>query len=304
MNNLLLHAVEGESGILDIALDTLLDGVKLIPFLFIAFLIIELIEHKLSKKTEKAIAKAGKGGPIIGALLGGIPQCGFSVLATNLYITRIISLGTLISIYLSTSDEMIPVLLSSDAPINKVLAFVGIKVLVGMVVGFVIDLILRETHNKEEKKNKKHAHEDFHVCEEEHCHCEESLLKSSIIHTIKTLGFILLITFALNILFGYVISEEAVEGFMESHKLLAPMLASLIGLIPNCGASVMISSIYAEGVITFGTAMAGLLTNSGLALLVLFKQNKNMKENLGVVGLIYFLGILFGYIFNLIGVAI
>lgn len=304
MNNLLLHAVEGESRILDIALDTLVDGVKLIPFLFIAFLIIELIEHKLSKKTEKAIAKAGKGGPIIGALLGGIPQCGFSVLATNLYITRIISLGTLISIYLSTSDEMIPVLLSSDAPINKVLAFVGIKVLVGMVVGFVIDLILRETHNKEEKKNKKHAHEDFHVCEEEHCHCEESLLKSSIIHTIKTLGFILLITFALNILFGYFISEEAVEGFMESHKLLAPMLASLIGLIPNCGASVMISSIYAEGVITFGTAMAGLLTNSGLALLVLFKQNKNMKENLGVVGLIYFLGILFGYIFNLIGVAI
>lgn len=304
MNNLLLHVVEGESGILDIVLDTLLDGVKLIPFLFIAFLIIELIEHKLSKKTEKAIAKAGKGGPIIGALLGGIPQCGFSVVATNLYITRIISLGTLISIYLSTSDEMIPVLLSSDAPINKVLAFVGIKVLVGMVVGFIIDLILRETHNKEEKKNKKHAHEDFHVCEEEHCHCEESLLKSSIIHTIKTLGFILLITFALNILFGYVISEEAVEGFMESHKLLAPMLASLIGLIPNCGASVMISSIYAEGVITFGTAMAGLLTNSGLALLVLFKQNKNMKENLGVVGLIYFLGILFGYIFNLIGVAI
>ena len=306
MSNLVLHAVEAEAegGFMDIVLDTLLDGLKLIPFLFIAFIIIELIEHKLSKKTEKVIAKAGKGGPILGALLGGIPQCGFSVVATNLYITRIISLGTLISIYLSTSDEMIPVLLSSDAPISKVLILVGIKVLIGMVTGFVIDLIFRETHKKEEKKNKKHAHEDFHVCEEEHCHCEESILKSSIIHTLKTLGFILLITFGLNLLFGYVISEEVVEEFMESHKLLAPMFASLIGLIPNCGASVMISQIYVEGVITFGTAMAGLLTNSGLALLVLFKQNKNIKETLKILALIYFLGIAFGYIFNVLGIAI
>ena len=305
MNTLLLHAAaEAEGSFMDIVLDTLLDGLKLIPFLFIAFLIIELIEHKLSKKTEKAVAKAGKAGPLIGGLLGGIPQCGFSVVATNLYITRIISLGTLIAIYLSTSDEMIPVLLSSDAPITKVLAIVGIKVVIGMVVGFVIDIIFKETHKKEDKKKKKHAHEDFHVCEEEHCHCEESLLKSSIIHTLKTLGFILLVTFALNMIFGYVFSEEAVESFMESHKLLAPMLASLIGLIPNCGSSVMISSIYAEGVITFGTAMAGLLTNSGLAILVLFRQNKNVKENLKIMALIYFLGILFGYIFNLIGVVI
>ena len=159
MFDLVLHAVEGEAegGFMDIVLDTLLDGVKLIPFLFIAFLIIELIEHKLSKKTEKAIAKAGQGGPIIGALLGGIPQCGFSVVATNLYITRIISLGTLISIYLSTSDEMIPVLLSSDAPITKVLSIVGIKILIGMVVGFIIDLVIRETHKKDKKKDNKNG---------------------------------------------------------------------------------------------------------------------------------------------------
>ena len=158
MFDLVLHAVEGEAegGFMDIVLDTLLDGVKLIPFLFIAFLIIELIEHKLSKKTEKAIAKAGKGGPLIGALLGGIPQCGFSVVATNLYITRIISLGTLISIYLSTSDEMIPVLLSSDAPISKVLSIVGIKVLIGMVVGFIIDLVLRKDHKNYNKKHHRH----------------------------------------------------------------------------------------------------------------------------------------------------
>ena len=305
MNTLLLHAAaEAEGSFMDIVLDTLLDGLKLIPFLFIAFLIIELIEHKLSKKTEKAVAKAGKAGPLIGGLLGGIPQCGFSVVATNLYITRIISLGTLIAIYLSTSDEMIPVLLSSDAPITKVLAIVAIKVVIGMVVGFVIDIIFKETHKKEDKKKKKHAHEDFHVCEEEHCHCEESLFKSSIIHTLKTLGFILLVTFALNMIFGYVFSEEAVESFMESHKLLAPMLASLIGLIPNCGSSVMISSIYAEGVITFGTAMAGLLTNSGLAILVLFRQNKNIKDTLKILALIYFLGIAFGYIFNVLGIAI
>jgi len=307
MNGLLLHAVhaEEESGLLHIIIHTLKDSIHLIPFLFIAFLIIELIEHKLSKKTEKLIAKAGKGGPIIGALLGGIPQCGFSVVATNLYITRIISLGTLISIYLSTSDEMIPVLLSSDAPFSKVAAIVGIKVLIGMVVGFIIDLIIRETH-KEDKKNKKSAKtkDEFHICKDEHCHCENGIIKSTIIHTIKTLLFIFIITFIINVLFEHFVSEEVVEEFMESHKLIAPMFASLIGLIPNCGASVMISQIYVEGVITFGTAMAGLLTNSGLALLVLFRQNKNIKDNIRIITLIYILGILFGYIFNLIGIAI
>ena len=161
----------------DIIIETILDSLKILPFLFIAFLIIELIEHRFSKKTLKLIEKSGKLGPLLGGILGCFPQCGFSVLATNLYITRIISLGTLISVYLSTSDEMIPILMSKGTNINTILSIITIKLLIGIISGFIIDLLLR-------KKEKIKLHE---LCEEEHCHCEKGLIKSSIIHTIKTI---------------------------------------------------------------------------------------------------------------------
>ena len=128
----------------EIILDTIFDCLKILPFLFIAFLIIEFFEHKLSNKTAKTIKKAGKFGPLIGSLLGALPQCGFSVLATNLYITRIISLGTLIAIYLSTSDEMLPILIAEKAPLNSILLLVSIKIIIGFICGFIIDLIIRK----------------------------------------------------------------------------------------------------------------------------------------------------------------
>ena len=171
--------------VLDILLDTVIDCLKLIPFLFIAFFLMELFEHKFSDKTGKILKKSGKFGPVLGGVLGAVPQCGFSVLATNLYVMRIISLGTLVSIYLSTSDEMLPILLSSGVSSSKIISLVVFKVIIGMVCGFLIDLLW---HNKKRKG-------DFHICEEEHCDCEESILKSSVIHTIKTLVFIFLITF-------------------------------------------------------------------------------------------------------------
>ncbi len=273
---------------LDVVIDTLLDVVKLIPFLFISFLIIELIEHKLSNKSKKAISKSGKYGPIIGGLLGIFPQCGFSVTATNLYITRIISLGTLIAIYLSTSDEMLPILISEQIPIMTIIKILSIKLIVGITVGFIIDFILRK------QKRKK----DYGICDEEHCHCEKGIFLSSLIHTAKTLLFIALVSFAINILIYY-LGEEYLSKIMLQKSILGPVVTGLFGLIPNCASSVMITQLYINDAISFGSMMAGLLAGSGVALLVLFKSNKNIKENLTILGIIYTIGVLSGIIIDL-----
>lgn len=274
----------------DVIVDTILDTLKLLPFLFVAFLIIEVIEHKLSSKQESIVSKSGKLGPIVGALLGAVPQCGFSVLATNLYVTRIISLGSLISIYLSTSDELIPLMISHNAPISKILSIVLIKIVIGMLAGFIIDLFIR--------KNKK---SDFELCDEDKCDCCHSIFKSSITHTLKIAFFILIITFLINVLFEYV-NLDFISETLKKNKLLTPFIASLVGLIPNCASSVMISELYLNNLITLGTTLAGLLTGSGVAIMVLIKKNKNTKENILIISLIYFIGALCGIIFNLIGV--
>ena len=280
--------------LIDVLLDTLLDAVKLLPFLFIAFILIEFVEHKMSKKGKEVLAKSKKGGPIIGGLLGAIPQCGFSALCTNLYVTRIISLGTLISVYLSTSDEMLIVMLGENAPITEVLKIIGIKVLIGIIFGFIIDLVIR---NKKEE----HKHEDYHMCDDDHCDCDHSIIKSSIIHTLKTVLFIIIATFIINILFE-LIGEDNLSNLFMKNTIFAPFIAALIGLIPNCGASIALTEFYLNGVISLGTAIGGLLTGAGIGLIILFKQNKNIKENLLIVALLYFIGSIMGVLLNLIGV--
>jgi hypothetical protein len=275
---------------LDVLLDTLLDVLKLIPFLFFAFIIIELIEHKFSKKTTDVIKKSGKFGPFFGSLLGLLPQCGFSVLATNLYITRILSLGTLVAIYLSTSDEMLPILISERAPFKSIAIILVIKFIVGIIVGFLIDLLY---HPKKEE----HIHD---LCEHDHCHCEEDgILKSSIIHTLKTVLFIAIITLILNTVMHYV-GEDYLSDLLSKNTFLTPFISSLIGLIPNCGASIVITELYLNNVINLGTTIAGLLTGSGVAILVLFKGNKSLKENLSIMGIIYTVGVVVGLIIELI----
>lgn len=275
---------------LEVIQDTLLDTIKLLPFLFVAFLIIEFIEHKLSNKQENIISKSGKLGPIVGALLGSVPQCGFSVLATNLYVTRIISLGSLISIYLSTSDELIPLMISHNAPLTKILSIVSIKVVIGIISGFLIDLFIRKTTKS-----------DFVLCEDEDCDCDHSIIKSSLIHTLKIAFFILIITFLINILFHFV-DLSFLESALKNNKILTPFIASLIGLIPNCASSVMISELYLNNLISLGTTLSGLLTGSGVAIMVLVRKNKNISENLFIIGLIYIIGVIWGLLFNFIGV--
>lgn len=268
-----------------------IDSIKLLPFLFIAFLIIELIEHKLSNKSKKTISKSGKFGPIIGSLLGLIPQCGFSVVATNLYVTRILSLGTLISIYLSTSDEMLVILLSKNASLNTILPLLGIKFLIGMISGFIIDFLLR---------NKKKEKQTYSICTDEHCGCEEeNLLKSSLIHTLKTFIFIIIATFIITLIFE-LYGEEYLSKLLLKDTLISPFITSLIGLIPNCASSVILTELYLSNSINFASIISGLLTGSGVAILVLFKSNKNLKENLTILSLVYGIGVITGIIITLI----
>ena len=274
----------------DIIIDTLIDGIKLLPFLFVAFLLIELLEHKFSEKTKRIIKVSGRFGPILGALLGLIPQCGFSVAATNFYITRVLSLGTLISIYLSCSDEMIPILLSEGSSLVLIIKILLVKFAIGMIAGFIVDLIFR----------KKSENIRYDICKEEHCHCEKGIIRSSITHTINIFIFILVVTFILNILFSYGL-EEFLSNIFHKNLFITPFITSLIGFIPNCGSSVIITELYLNNVISFASMISGLLTGSGVAILVLFKSNKNLKDNLKVMALLYVIAVMSGIILEFIG---
>lgn len=280
----------------EILLDTIIDVLKLLPFLFIAFLLIEILEHKLTSKNKNIIVKSKKLGPIIGALLGVIPQCGFSVMGTNLYITRIISLGTLFSIYLSTSDEMLPILISEKADIKIILQILLIKILFGMIYGILIDLIIRKKKIKQDKTN-------YEICDKEHCHCEKGILKSSIKHTLNITIFLFLTTLIINIIFNYV-GQDYLSKILLKETILGPFITSLIGLIPNCGASIVLTELYLNNAISLASLIAGLLTGSGTALIVLFKENKNMKENILILGLLYIIGVISGLILELLNIII
>ena len=274
---------------IDVLLDTLIDLLKLLPFLFVAFLLLEFIEHKLSKKNKDKIAKAGKLGPLVGSLLGAFPQCGFGSMATNLYAARVISLGTLISIYLSTSDEMLPIMLSENVELPFILKILGIKILIGMICGFVIDLVYR-------KKEKEHI---VDMCESEHCDCEHGIIKSSLKHTFNIIIFIAIISLLINIAMYY-FGEEALGKLFMKDSIFGPFISSLVGLIPNCGASVALTELYLSEAINLGSLIGGLLTGAGVGLLILFRVNKNVKENIAIVFTLYAIGTVAGLIINII----
>lgn len=295
---------------LEIIEETLIDAVKLLPFLFITYLIMEYIEHKVGHKTKSAIKKSGKWGPIIGSILGVFPQCGFSVSATNLYAGRVITLGTLIAVYLSTSDEMLPIFISEAVSPIIILKILGIKLIIGMIAGVIIDLfvhlIIKNKNKKIVQQNEEYSEENEigHMCEEEHCHCNESgILKSAIHHTLSILVFIVLITFIINTVV-YFVGEETIAGWILNKPVIGPVIASLIGLIPNCAASVIITNMYLENVISLGSMISGLLTGAGVGLAVLFKTNNRIKENMSIIILLYAIGVISGIMIDLIGITI
>lgn len=275
---------------LHILIHTLEDLIGIIPFLYIAFLIMEYLEHRVNTKKDKLNNK--KLGPVIGSILGVIPQCGFSVLATNLFSSRVITFGTLLAVYLSTSDEMLPLLISNGISFKLIIIILSIKVVVGIIFGYLFDLILRKKENKKDNEN------NYCICKEDDCHCEKSLFKSSLIHTLKITFFIFITTFLLNILIHY-LGEDKISMILLKNNFFGPFLSSLVGLIPNCASSVIITELYVNKVITTGMLIGGLLTGSGVGLLVLFRVNKNKKENLIMLLSLYLIGVLVGIIIDL-----
>ena len=321
---------------LDVVLDTLIDSIKLVPFLFLTYLAMEYLEHKAGEKTTHMVRKAGKLGPLIGGVAGVLPQCGFSAAASNLYAGRVITLGTLIAIYLSTSDEMLPILISEKMDIRFVLGVLGAKAVIGAVAGFVIDLLIREqkVHHHEhpehghkhghsvqsvqvqEAEADSHGHDNHHhdheeedhaeqehiheICEHDNCHCEEDgIFLSAVKHTLQITFFIMVIGFVLNVVLHFV-GEDALANLILNRPVLGPVLAGLVGLIPNCAASVTVTQLYLKEVISLGAMMSGLLVGAGVGLLVLFRVNPDKKENLKIVGILYVIGVFMGCVIELL----
>lgn len=279
----------------DVIKDTFLDVIKLIPFLFLTYLLMEFLEHKTKDKTKKIIKKAGKFGPVMGAVAGILPQCGFSAAAAGLYAGRIISVGTLIAIFLSTSDEMLPILISEAVPVEMILKILGLKLVIGMAAGILLDLFM---HPKEEQHD--HIHD---LCEHDHCHCEQgSVWKSALYHTEKITFFILIVTFGLNLIL-YFLGEDALSALLLNRPIIGQMISSIVGLIPNCAASVVITQLYLQGAMSFGAMMSGLLVGAGVGILILFKVNKDKKETFKVIGILYVIGVAAGVVLEFLGIS-
>lgn len=268
---------------------TFLDTLKIIPFLFVTYLAMEFLEHKAGEKTTAFVKKSGKLGPVIGSLFGALPQCGFSAAAANFYAGRVITVGTLIAIFLSTSDEMLPILIAQSAPVEMIAKILAMKIVIGMAAGFWVDFIFPV---KKEEHDHDHIHE---MCEHDHCNCGkgESIWKSAFIHTLQISFFLLVITFALNLFMEYA-GEEMLENLVLNKPVIGPILASLVGLIPNCASSVVLTTLYLEGAMSFGAMMAGLLVNSGIGILVLLKSNTNRREDINIIGCLLVIGAVAG----------
>lgn len=276
---------------LDCIFDGLMDTIKLLPYLLGTFILLELLEHRLNKKNEKLLRKNKKFGPIIGAILGALPQCGFSTMAASLFSSRVITIGTVIAVFLSTSDEMLPIMISEKADLKLILSIIGFKVLIGIIVGFIVDLVLR----KKEEKSDIH-----HLCEKDHCECEtDGILLSAVKHTIKIALFILLANCLINGII-YFIGEESLKTILLNGNIITHFFASLIGLIPNCASSVIMTELYLSNLISIGTLLSGLLTGSGLGILLLLRTNENKKENIQIISIIYFVGVIVGILVDFI----
>ncbi len=300
--DLFLHVLEHS------ALDTL----RLVPFLFVTYLAMEALEHASAERVQAVVERSGKAGPVVGALLGAVPQCGFSAMAATLYAGRVVTAGTLVAVILSTSDEMVPVFLAHQEPLGRLLAIVAVKVLMGVVVGLLVDVALRAWHRAGD--GRPHISE---LCERAHCHCEEAghdhdhghehghgrwaIVRSAAVHTVQVGVWILVITFA----FGLVIElvgTDALAALLVNHPVRATFVSALVGLVPNCGASVAITELYLEGVLTTGPMLAGLLSSGGVGLLVLWRTNASAGQNAVITAFVYAVSVAVGLVAGMLGI--
>lgn len=277
-------------------LHTIEDSVKLLPFLFITYFLMEELEHHTGSKTQSRIRNAGKFGPLWGGLLGMMPQCGFSAAASSLYAGRVITVGTLLAVFLSTSDEMLPIFISAAVPAVTIAKILAAKVVIAVASGFVVEAVYVNLLKKKEKDMDIHI-----VCEEEHCKCEDGALKSACKHTVKIFVYILLITFVLTLGIE-IIGEENLAVVFQNMPVVGELIAALVGLIPNCASSVVITELYLSGIIGAGAMMSGLLVNAGVGLLILFRLNRDWKQNAGIVAALYALGVFWGVLIEFAGI--
>ena len=281
--------------LIDCLLDSLKDCAMMLPILFLAYLLMEFIEKRAGEKLNRVVAKVGAAGPALGGLLGAVPQCGFSGAIAGFYAAGIVTMGTLMSVFLSTSDEMLPILISSRVAPAEIVKLLLFKVVGGIIAGFIIDFVLRIIR-RQRKTDSEHIH-DF--CEQEHCDCEESIWISALKHTAKVIVLIFAVSLAINIVFE-VWGAEFFRGIIVNIPVLGEALAALIGLIPNCSASVLLTELYVEGVILPGQMIAGLMANAGVGLLVLFRLNRKLRENLTVTVLLYLCAVILGVLTGLV----
>lgn len=349
--------------ILDALLDAILDTAKLIPFLFITYMGMEYLEHKAEKHTTGMLEKAGHFGPLIGAVVGILPQCGFSAAASSLFAGGVISVGTLIAVFLSTSDEMLPIFISEGVHPATMMRILATKAMLGLISGFLLDIFMR--HGRHTKAPEKHIHD---LCVHEHCDCDDDaeeegtlhtadahdgeashahdvqashhsheanaddhahrhvaeehhshehthtghhhhhhqkgflgIAMPALHHTIQITGFIFFITLVITLLVEG-IGAEAIGHFLSGKPVIGVFLAGVVGLIPNCAASVSITQLYLMGILNAGQMMAGLLVGAGVGLLVLFRTNDHPNENLRITIMLYGLGVFWGLVIEYLGI--
>ncbi|WP_072354603.1 putative manganese transporter [Olsenella sp. kh2p3] len=309
--------------LVDVIADSVLDTFELVPFLFVTYLAMEALEHSTEGRMQGFVARAGHAGPVVGALLGAIPQCGFSAMAATLFSGGVVTVGTLVAVILSTSDEMVPVFLAHQEPVGRLLSIMLLKVVVGIIVGLLLDAMLHAVRHVGNPKP--HIHD---LCERAHCHCEDeegeedapseqasgdathahhhgyghwAIVRSAAVHTVQVTGFILLVTFLFGLLIE-VMGGDELALLLGSHPVRATFLAALVGLIPNCGASVAITELYLDGVLGAGSMVAGLLASGGVGLLVLFRTNNNVRQNIAITAFVYVVGVVVGLIVSASGI--
>lgn len=291
--------------IFDILLETVLDCARLLPFLFIAFLLIELLEHYSSDLSRRALEKVGKAGPVIGALCGCVPQCGFSVLAANLFAGGVISPGTLIAVFLSTSDEAVIILLGNPGYLKEIGTLIAAKVAIAVAAGYLTDLLFSKHIAEPRRAGELCDHCGCHDHDEDEEHEKHEKLHHVLIPALRHTGQILIYLFifllALNIVVE-LIGEDAFSRFLLVDTVFQPFLAAVIGFIPNCAASVILTQLYLTGVLSFSSVIAGLCTGAGAGLLVLLRVNKHRKESAKIIALMYVYAVAAGVILFLAGV--
>lgn len=294
------------------------DTVRLLPFLFITYLVMEALEHGMAGALERGIARAGAAGSIVGALAGAVPQCGFSAMAATLYAGRVVTMGTLVAVLLSTSDEMIPVFAAHGESLGTMASILGVKIVIAIVAGLILDAVLHALGRSGD--GSLHIHE---LCEQAHCHCDEeehthdghsheghgsrratmwAIVRAALAHTLQVAAFILVITFVMGLVIEAV-GTDVLASLAHGHPLRAVFVAALVGLIPNCAASVVVCELYLGGSLGAGALLAGLLAGGGVGLAVLFRTNRSLSENIAITAVVYIIAVIAGLGATVIGFA-